>query len=99
MTVQEIKMIQAWECMGCGRIEAPQPCLGICQDRPVELVTKAEYDRLAQEYGRMRELVLQLALTSPHADQWEVGYRAAQKRARALVDALRLHPPGAKLSK
>jgi len=99
MTVQKPKFIQAWECIGCGRIEAPQPCLGICQDRPMELVPRAAYEQLAEEYGRMREFVLQLALTSPRSDQWEAGYRAAQKRARALVDALQFHPPDAKLSK
>ncbi|HLR88065.1 MAG TPA: hypothetical protein VK064_09350 [Wenzhouxiangella sp.] len=65
----------------------------------MELVPRAAYEQLAEEYGRMRELVLQLALTSPRSDQWEAGYRAAQKRARALVDALQFHPPDAKLSK
>ena len=29
---------KAWQCIGCGRIEAPQPCLGICEDRKVEFV-------------------------------------------------------------
>lgn len=99
MAVQEPTFIQAWECIGCGRIEAPQPCLGICQDRPMELVPRAVYEQLAEEYGRMRELVLQLALTSPRSDQWEASYRAAQKRARALVDALQLHSKCAKVSK
>jgi hypothetical protein len=26
--------IKAWQCIGCGRIEGAQPCIGICEDRP-----------------------------------------------------------------
>ena len=28
---------KAWQCIGCGRIEAPQTCIGICEDCKVEL--------------------------------------------------------------
>jgi hypothetical protein len=27
--------IQAWQCIGCGRIEAPQTCVGVCRDRKI----------------------------------------------------------------
>jgi uracil-DNA glycosylase len=27
--------VKAWQCVGCGKIEAPQTCIGICQDRKV----------------------------------------------------------------
>ena len=36
--------LQAWQCIGCGRIEAPQPCVGICQDRKVLLVDANEHE-------------------------------------------------------
>lgn len=35
--------VKAWQCIGCGRIEAPQTCIGICQDRKVEFVYAAEH--------------------------------------------------------
>jgi (2Fe-2S) ferredoxin len=31
--------LKAWQCVGCGRLESSAPCLGICQDRPVMLVS------------------------------------------------------------
>lgn len=88
MAQQKSIRIKAWECIGCGRIEAPQPCLGICQDRAVELVHAEDYARLEKEYEHMRELVLRLARTSPREGQWEAGYKAVQQRARELVAQL-----------
>ena len=33
-------------CIGCGKVDAPQPCVGVCQDRKVELVLAGDYDAL-----------------------------------------------------
>lgn len=82
---------KAWECTGCGRIEAPQPCLGICQDRAVELVHAEAYRQLQADNANMRELILRLARTSPREGQWESGYRALQKRADELLERLERH--------
>ena len=30
--------IQVWQCVGCGRVEGPAQCIGVCQDRIAELV-------------------------------------------------------------
>jgi len=30
--------VKAWQCIGCGKIDAPQTCIGICQDCRVEFV-------------------------------------------------------------
>jgi len=40
--------IQAWQCIGCGKLEAPQNCIGVCQDRRVELVLADEHAALAR---------------------------------------------------
>lgn len=87
--------IKAWECAGCGRVEAPQPCVGICQDRAVELVPEEIYrslrsqcDRLRKDNAALRELALRLAHTHPRGEQWEAGYKALQARARRLLDSL-----------
>jgi hypothetical protein len=70
--------LKAWQCIGCGRIEGPQTCIGICQDRKVEFVYAAEYEELAA-------LVTQLARATPREGEWERSYRALQARARALL--------------
>ncbi len=84
--------LKAWECIGCGRLEAPQTCLGVCQDRPVNLVYASDYEQALGEATRLRErlerveaLLRKIALTSPRADQWEASYRAMQKQAREVL--------------
>jgi len=81
--------ITAWQCIGCGRIEGAQPCVGICQDRRTEFVYASDYDallaQLALERARaeaLAALVRQLAYTTPRKDDWERTYRALQARAR-----------------
>jgi len=90
-----LKKIQAWECIGCGKIEAPQPCIGVCEDQPVELVRvdqiealAAERDRVVEDNSAMRDVLLSLAGTTPRNGQWEAGYRALQERAAELLERL-----------
>jgi hypothetical protein len=77
--------LKAWQCIGCGRLEAESTCIGICQDRPVELVYASDYQDLQAQCEQMRALVRQLAVISPREGQWEQSYRALQKRARAIL--------------
>jgi len=91
MTHQPDPRFKAWECIGCGRIEAPQPCLGICQDRAVELVHADAYRQLQADNAQMRELIVRLARTSPREGQWKAGYRAVQQRAAELLERLERH--------
>ncbi len=84
--------IQAWQCIGCGRIEAPQPCIGVCQDRKVRFVYAGEYEEALEHARRadrkadmLQKLVRQLALTNPRSGQWEQCYRAMQGQARRLL--------------
>lgn len=84
--------IQGWQCIGCGRVEAPQTCIGVCRDRKVELVYAFELvdaeARLARAHGEasaLRAFVAQLAATRPRDGQWEASYRTMQARARALL--------------
>lgn len=100
-----VARITAWECIGCGRIEGAQPCIGVCQDRKAEFVRAGDYDEVIEKLAVAREhtdaliaLVRQLAGTTPHDDEWESTYRVMQARARTLlrrhVDEGRLQPPG-----
>ena len=84
-----LQPVKAWQCIGCGSIEAPQTCIGICQHRKVEFVYAAEHEqalaRVEARAARLEQLVRQLALATPRAGDWERSYRALQQRARALL--------------
>lgn len=81
--------VKAWQCIGCGKIEAPQTCVGICQDRKIELVYAHEHrEAMAGAQAELREmhaLVRTLARTTPRAGEWERSYRALQERARRAL--------------
>ena len=60
---------EAWQCMGCGRLESQQTCIGVCQDRKVEVVSAADYDGAMAELDALRLFIRQLALVSPQGGQ------------------------------
>ena len=78
--------VKAWQCIGCGKIEAPQTCVGVCQDRRVGLMYAHEHcEAMARAQSHavaMEALVRQIAGTTPRAGEWERSYRALQERAR-----------------
>ena len=87
--------VKAWQCIGCGKIEAPQTCVGVCQDRKVEFVHAFEHEEaLAQrdlarrQANTLEALVRRLACTNPQKDGWEASYRAMQEQARAALAAV-----------
>jgi hypothetical protein len=87
--------VKAWQCIGCGKIDAPQNCIGVCQDRRVEFVHAAEHQQvLAQLDAARRHLfaaasvLRSLASTRPHEDEWERSYRVVQQRARKVLTAI-----------
>lgn len=85
----EVARIEVWECVGCGRIEAPAPRVGICRDEKVEYVSAADHDAaLAQaraEAAELRKVLHAIAHTTPRAGEWERGYRALQAEARRTL--------------
>lgn len=87
--------VNAWQCIGCGKIEAPQPCIGVCTDRKVEFVYAAEHEEVLNRLVRaerkadaMRGLVRQLCLTTPRDGGWERSYVALQQQGRRLLEEL-----------
>ncbi len=84
--------VNAWQCIGCGKIEAPRPCIGVCQDHKVQFVYAEEYEEALAEARQavrradaLQALVRQLALTTPRKGEWEQCYRALQSRARRIL--------------
>lgn len=87
--------IQAWQCIGCGRIEAPQPCIGVCKDRKVFMVGKDEHERalaanaaLQAQLRQAREMLLRFGHAKPKPGQWEAAWLALQEQAREALAVL-----------
>jgi hypothetical protein len=87
--------VKAWQCIGCGMIEAPQTCIGVCEYRRAELVYAFEHEQvLAQAAAALRRanalesLVRQLACTTPRQGEWERSYLALQDQARRVLPGL-----------
>ena len=87
------KRITAWQCIGCGRIEGAQPCIGICEDRRTDFVHASDYDEALAQLALMQRraealaaVVRQLACTTPRGGEWERTYRALQARAQQTLN-------------
>jgi hypothetical protein len=80
-----IERIDVWQCIGCGKIEAPQPCLGVCRDRKAQLVYGEDYDKLAAEADALRGIVRQIATITPREGECLRSWNALQVRARTLL--------------
>mgnify|MGYP000919698797 CR=1 FL=1 len=83
----------AWQCIGCGKIEAPQQCVGVCEHRKVEMVSahayRAEVAALQARLAAAESVLRQIAHTTPRQGEAEHSWLAIRKRARAalIVDA------------
>ena len=84
--------VRVWQCIGCGRIEGPKPCIGVCEDRPAEYVPAEEHDAAVSAERRRAEelaaLVRQIAHTTPRAGGYERTWTALQASARNILEAL-----------
>ena len=74
-----------WQCIGCGRIEDPRPCVGICQDRKEEYVLAADHDRAL---ASLLELARAIATTTPRVGECGRHWAALQERARRALAAI-----------
>lgn len=84
--------LEAWQCIGCGKLEAPRPCIGVCKDRKLRLVDAVQHEAALAELAqvrrqaqRQRALIERLARTTPRSGQWERSYSALQGEARKLL--------------
>lgn len=80
-----IERVKVWQCIGCGKIDAPQPCVGICQDRKVEFVHAEAYDQLQARTSELESVLRLFATTMPRNGEWQRSYLAMQDRARRLL--------------
>ena len=84
--------ILGWRCIGCGRIEVPGNCIGVCEDRKVELVGAWDYAEVAialeganERIAALESLLGKLAHITPRERAWKDSYLALQARARKLL--------------
>ncbi len=85
---------RAWLCTGCGRVEAPQACLGVCLRHPEEVVRADRHaEALARaadadrDAGALRALVRRLAWTTPRDGHGDETVAAMREAALALIGA------------
>ena len=76
---------KVWECVGCGRIDDPRPCVGICRDEKVEYVPAAEHDRAM---AALLAVVRTIATTTPKTGEAQRHWKALQASARAALARL-----------
>ena len=88
--------IKAWMCIGCGSIEAPQTCIGICQHHKVEFVHAADHRATLAALGRARDerrsleaLVRRMACVTPRNDHCLETLNVFRQDARRLLAMLR----------
>lgn len=86
------EVVEAWQCIGCGKVDAPRPCIGVCKDRKVRLVdvivlerSEAEATALRARIAELERALDRLARVTPRPGAWETSYRAMQVLARALL--------------
>ncbi len=73
-----VDTIKAWQCIGCGKLEADAQCIGICKDVAVHLVSRSDYDKL-------EAFVRRVAHSKPLEGQWQRSYLALQREAREAL--------------
>jgi hypothetical protein len=91
-STEEDDVVSGWWCASCGRLDAPQQCLGICVHRPDELVRDDVHAGVAAEAAAARlhaaelgALARRAAWSTPRAGHWEDSGRALVEEARRLV--------------
>jgi hypothetical protein len=79
-----------WWCATCERIEAPQPCIGVCVRRPESMVSAqlyasvdAEAQALRARAGAAQALLRLVATVQPRDGHWAQTWAALAERVRA----------------
>ncbi len=89
---ESVEVIDGWRCIGCGRVEASRPCVGICQDRRARLVELdnfvAALERAESSEARVSALesfARLVAATRAKPGGAEATLAALQTRARTML--------------
>ena len=80
-----VDTLEAWKCVGCGRLQAERPCVGICTDKRVELVEATDYAKLAWRVEELEAVLALIVQVTPKPGQLEASWQALQIRAREVL--------------
>lgn len=81
----DVEIIEGWRCIGCGKVQADRPCIGVCQDRRVELVDARDYAEALMRIQDLEETLALIARVTPRPEALEQSWTALQRRARAVL--------------
>jgi hypothetical protein len=73
---------KVWQCIGCGRIDDPQPCVGICRDEKVDYVLASEHDAAVKALVALARAIAQ---TTPREGECVRHWKALQAQARRAL--------------
>lgn len=76
---------KVWQCIGCGRIEDPRPCIGVCRDEKAEYVLAKEHDQALASLRAVAELI---ACSTPRQGEALRHWKALQAKAREALRQL-----------
>jgi len=79
------EIYEGWQCIGCGKIDVDRPCVGVCQDRRVQVVLADEFRKLEARNKTLESIMRRLVLAKPHPDAWERSFKALQAEAVAAL--------------
>ena len=92
---ERVEVIDGWRCIGCGRVEASRPCVGICQDRRARLVELDDFvaalehaESSGARASALENFVRLIAATRAKSGGAEATLAALQTRARAVLASL-----------
>jgi hypothetical protein len=85
ISLDPVTPISVWECEGCGRIDHPQPCVGICRDRKAQIVFASDYLKALERIAELETVLRRIVLTTPRGESWEKSYRALQAQAERVL--------------
>ena len=92
--------IPVWQCIGCGRIEMPQTCIGVCRDRKVFLIGREAHEQALAQIARLegllsttRSQLLRFARCRPRAGEADKTFAALQQQLRTLIAELPASSP------
>lgn len=80
-----IERRKVWQCIGCGRIEDPRPCIGVCRDEKAEYVLAKEHEHAVAGLRRLAEII---ARSTPREGEALRHWQALQSRARDVLREL-----------
>ena len=85
--LESVEPIKVWQCIGCGKIDHPQPCIGVCRDQKAEMVFASDFRRAVDRVRALEVILERIVHTTPRGGDWERSYRALQDQARRALES------------